>query len=116
MKSGVLFLHLTNGLDSIDKTQLQPNFETHLASHAMASRILNRSHKSLIARQIALSSAPRQRFVLSLGSLRFGACAPTKPIIGGSLQFSRGVKTIDFAGHKETVYGMRISMGICFSS
>ncbi|MCJ1424348.1 Bifunctional acetohydroxyacid reductoisomerase [Sticta canariensis] len=70
----------------------------------MALRSINRALKSPISRQIALTSAPRRTFLSSLRNVRPMPVAPKKSIIGISLQVSRGLKTIDFAGHKEAVY------------
>lgn len=70
----------------------------------MASRSFSRALKSPISRQITLTSGPRRTFLSSLRNARGTPFAPTKAIIGGSLQISRGLKTIDFAGHKEAVY------------
>ncbi len=71
----------------------------------MASRICSRSLKTPLARQFASPTSQRRTFVSALGGFKAGFVAPTRPIVGAALQQTRGVKTIDFAGHKEKVYG-----------
>lgn len=71
----------------------------------MASRICSRSLRVPLARQFASPAYQRRTFVLALGGLKAGIVAPTRPIVGAALKQTRGVKTIDFAGHKEKVYG-----------
>ncbi len=71
----------------------------------MASRSFNRAFRSPLTRHLATTSAPRRTLLSSLGHIRTGVIAPSNSVIGCSLQISRGLKTIDFAGHKETVYG-----------
>lgn len=68
-----------------------------MASRYLVTRAL-RSFPSTITRHVATPLLQRRAFVaLSRASLEVAA-AP--------VQQHRGLKTIDFAGHKETVYGM----------
>jgi hypothetical protein len=75
-----------------------PNFK-------MASRTFSRALRSPLAKQ--LSAPARRTFVSALN-------ASTRPTVTraavASAQQVRGVKTIDFAGTKEDVYGMFLSL------
>lgn len=68
-----------------------------------AARVLRQS-----ARQIAAPAVQRRTFVSALQAARAGATAAPKAAVTTSFQQVRGKKTIDFAGHKETVYGAYI--------
>lgn len=73
----------------------------------MASRPASRALRQT-ARQVA-SSAPavqRRTFVSALNAARSGVAAGPKAAVSSQFQQKRGVKTIDFAGTKETVYGL----------
>lgn len=72
----------------------------------MAFRSFNRTLGVPLARQLNSSCAHRRSWVSALGNARNGALVPAKSPIGMAFQPFRGMKTIDFAGHKETVYGM----------
>jgi ketol-acid reductoisomerase len=69
-----------------------------------AARILRQS-----ARQIAAPAVQRRTFVSALNAARAGATAAPKAAVTTSYQQVRGKKTIDFAGHKETVHGTSIA-------
>lgn len=71
----------------------------------MASRCFNRASRAPLMRQFALPSTQRRTLFTSLGNAGRGTFVPPKAAINPALQISRGMKTIDFAGHKETVYG-----------
>lgn len=71
----------------------------------MASRSFSRALRSPLTRQFAKTTVPRQTLLSCVGNVRVGAISFRNPAIGCPLQISRGLKTIDFAGHKETVYG-----------
>lgn len=71
----------------------------------MASRSFSRAIRSPLMRQFANTTALRRNFLSSVGNVRVGAISLRNQAIGCPLQISRGLKTIDFAGHKETVYG-----------
>ena len=72
----------------------------------MASRVCNRALRASLARQLASPIVQRRTLVSVFGGLRTGIAASTKPAVGAFLQQSRGLKTIDFAGHKEQVFGL----------
>jgi ketol-acid reductoisomerase len=67
----------------------------------MASRPVTRALRQT-ARQLAASPAHKRTFV---SALRAGVTAAPKAAVTIQFQQTRGVKTIDFAGTKETVYG-----------
>lgn len=76
----------------------------------MASRNLSKALRGP-ARQLASAPRVQQRtFVAAARSaVRVGAVA--RPVAAGPVQQQiRGVKTIDFAGHKEDVYGKSLSL------
>lgn len=67
----------------------------------MASRPAARALRQT-ARQLAAAPAQKRTFV---SAVRAGVTAAPKPAVTSRFQQTRGVKTIDFAGTKETVYG-----------
>jgi hypothetical protein len=91
----------TNALKLIDSpTQASRNQDTpHIFT--MASRTASRALRQT-ARQFAATPAQKRTFV---SALRAGVTAAPKAAVTTQFQQTRGVKTIDFAGTKETVYG-----------
>ena len=76
----------------------------------MASRTFSRALRSPLAKQ--LTSAPARRtFVSALNA----SARPTARAAVASSQQVRGVKTIDFAGTKEDVYGMNHCLASFFT-
>lgn len=67
---------------------------------SMASRTLSRALRSPLAKQ--LSAPARRTFVSAINA----SARPTARTVAAASQQVRGVKTIDFAGVKEDVYGM----------
>lgn len=82
----------------------------HLHNHLpilfiMASRSFSKVLRSPLTRQIVSPAVQRRTIVSALGGVRATvAKAATAPV-----QQVRGVKTVDFAGHKEKVFGMCIA-------
>lgn len=68
----------------------------------MASRNASRALRSSLA-QLAKPAVQRRTFVVAANAVR--SAAP-KAAVSTSFQQTRGVKTIDFAGTTEKVYGM----------
>ena len=77
---------------------------TSIASK-MAARSFSRALRPL-ARQV--STTQHRTFISAATYARTGLQAARKPTITTTLQQSRGLKQIDFAGTPETVYGMII--------
>lgn len=74
----------------------------------MASRSFSKVARGPLARQLAAPAAAAQRrsFVAAAGLTRATAVAAARTALAGPAQQQvRGVKTIDFAGHKEQVWG-----------
>jgi ketol-acid reductoisomerase len=72
----------------------------------MASRTFSKATRSPLTRQLTLPVVQRRAFVSALGGVRATiAGAERNPQTAAVVQ-TRGVKTIDFAGHKETVFGV----------
>lgn len=70
----------------------------------MASRSFQKVLRSPLTRQIISPAIQRRTIVSAFGGVRATvAKATTAPI-----QQTRGVKTVDFAGHPEKVFGMFI--------
>lgn len=67
----------------------------------MASRGFTRALRSQLARQMA-APAVQQRTLATAGR---SLARTARPAVVGSAQQVRGLKTMDFAGHKEDVYG-----------
>ena len=70
----------------------------------MASRPVARASRQ-IARQLTAPTVQKRTFVSALNAARAGVAAAPKAAVSTSFQQVRGVKTVDFAGTKETVYG-----------
>ena len=75
-----------------------------LYTFTMASRPAARALRQT-ARQLAAPAVQRRTFVSALNTARAGVAAAPKAAVTSSYQQVRGIKTIDFAGTKETVYG-----------
>lgn len=71
----------------------------------MASRSFSKSMRSPLARQLAAPRVQQRTFIAARNLIRAGA-ARAAPVTAPAQQQVRGVKTIDFAGVKEDVYGM----------
>jgi len=75
----------------------------------MASRPAARALRHT-ARQLVATPAQKRTFV---SALRAGASKPApRAAVAAQFQQTRGVKTIDFAGTKETVYG-KLARVVC---
>lgn len=72
----------------------------------MASRTFTRALRSPLAKQ--LSAPARRTFVSALNA----SARPTAARAAVAAQQVRGVKTIDFAGVKEDVYGMFLKLNL----
>jgi hypothetical protein len=82
---------------------LSARYLPDIPAQTMTARPASRALRQC-ARQLAAPAVQRRTFVSALSAARVGAVAP-KAAVTSSLQQVRGVKTVDFAGHKETVYG-----------
>lgn len=72
----------------------------------MASRSFNSILRAPLSRQL-ISPATQRRTLFSASKyVRASLAAPLTPVINTAIQQRRGIKTIDFAGTKEVVYGM----------
>ena len=71
----------------------------------MASHSFSRALRSSLTRQLTSPAIQRRTLISALRYARTGLAAPLKPASVASFQQTRGVKTIDFAGTKEVVYG-----------
>jgi ketol-acid reductoisomerase len=72
----------------------------------MASRSFTKAIRTPLARQFVSPVAQRRTFVSTFSGARAAIAASTKVAVSGPARQARGLKTIDFAGTKETVYGM----------
>lgn len=70
----------------------------------MASRSFSRALRSPLARQLASPAVQTRSFVAAAGAIRATVAAARSA--APAKQQVRGVKTIDFAGSKEDVYGV----------
>ena len=71
----------------------------------MASRQAPRALRNA-ARQLAAAPAQKRTFVSAINA---ASRAAPKAAVSAQFQQTRGIKTIDFAGTKETVFGKRCS-------
>lgn len=70
----------------------------------MASRTFSKTLRGPLARQLAAPVQQRAAYSVARSALRAAVAAP-RTVFAPQQQQVRGVKTIDFAGHKEDVYG-----------
>lgn len=70
----------------------------------MASRAFSKALRGPLARQMAAPAQQRAAYSVARSALRAVAVAP-RAVAGVQQQQVRGMKTIDFAGHPEDVYG-----------
>lgn len=76
----------------------------------MASRSFTKTLRAPVARQLASVPRVQQRTFVAAARAAVRAGAVARPVAAGPAQQQiRGVKTIDFAGHKEDVYGKLFS-------
>lgn len=78
------------------------------ASPKMATRSFSRALRAPLTRQLVSPTVQRRTLVALAGSSQINNTSASKRPVTISLQQSRGVKSIDFAGHQETVYGKLI--------
>ena len=71
----------------------------------MSSRSISKAVRSPLARQLVKPAVQRRTFVSALNAVRATAVARPVAVAGPAQQQVRGVKTIDFAGHPEEVFG-----------
>ena len=76
----------------------------------MASRSFSKALRPL-ARQLASPAVQQRTFIAAAGAVRASAVA-ARAVAAPQQQQVRGVKTMDFAGHKEEVYGELRAPGI----
>lgn len=71
----------------------------------MASRSFTKALRTPLARQVASPAIQRRTFVAATGAVRASFVKARPAVASPAAQQTRGVKTIDFAGVKEDVYG-----------
>ena len=71
----------------------------------MASRSFSRALRTPLTRQLTSPATQRRTVISTSKYARTGLAAPLKLASTATFQQTRGVKTIDFAGTKEVVYG-----------
>ena len=73
----------------------------------MASRSFSKTLRANVARQLASPRVQQRSYIAGRNLARATAAAVARPALAGpAAQQVRGVKTMDFAGSKEDVYGM----------
>ena len=73
----------------------------------MASRSLSKTLRAPLARQLASPRAQQRSYMAGRNLVRATAAVARPAVARPAQQQVRGVKTIDFAGSKEDVYGMK---------
>lgn len=71
----------------------------------MATRTFYRALRVPVTRQLVSSTVQRRTITALASKLQIVNPSVSKRPVNVSLQQNRGVKTIDFAGQKETVFG-----------
>lgn len=80
----------------------------------MASKAFSKTLRAPIARQLIAPRVAQRSYIAARSATR--AVAAARPALAGlSQQQTRGLKTVDFAGVKEEVYGMCNSSSACES-
>ena len=75
----------------------------------MASKTFVRSLRAASKQKLSSQPLQKRTFTSALAIRPVVAANTRAPQIAPAQQQTRGVKTIDFAGHKEAVYGKRVS-------
>ena len=88
-----------------DRFNRSNNLSEYLLGSRMASRSLSKTLRTSLARQLAAPAIRQQTFVTAVSRTRTTLPNAFNALACTGLQQTRGVKTIDFAGHKEKVYG-----------
>lgn len=98
----------------------QPPIESSIGSKVLATQV-ELIHSTMTSRSFTLRMplhrlftrplSQRRTLISAGGYVKAHGIVPRKPLGSSSLLFSRGMKTIDFAGHKETVYGKHTPIG-----
>lgn len=76
-----------------------------------AARGLSNALRPSVARQLTKSAASRRTFVSAMGAATRQTVA--RPVALAPRVQSRGLKTVDFAGHKEDVFGESLPFPTC---
>lgn len=71
----------------------------------MATRSFNRTLRSTGFKQLTSPAVQRRSIISATQFARVTAARAVRPAVSLSLQQTRGVKQVDFAGSVETVYG-----------
>ncbi len=71
----------------------------------MASRAATKALRTSTAKQLILPVVQRRTLTNALNVARPLTAAAPRAAFARAVHQKRGMKTIDFAGHKETVYG-----------
>ena len=71
----------------------------------MASRSFSKALRTPLTRQLVSPAIQSRTFASAVLAAKAGVAHAPKASAYGSIQQIRGVKTIDFAGHKEQVFG-----------
>ena len=101
LPKALLHLEVFHILSTTWSSGLVPNTgKIKMASHSFA-----RALRTPLTRQLTAPATQRQNFLSASKIVRACFATPLKPAAGAVFQQTRGVKTIDFAGTKETVYG-----------
>ena len=74
-------------------------------THTMASRTATRALRSSLRQAVKAPAVQQRTFVSAINAASRPALAQAPKAANAFVQ-QRGVKTVDFAGHKEDVYGM----------
>ena len=89
---------------SLSQISLTNLINTHL--HNMASRGLPRALRAATKQKLPSQAFQRRTLSTALSARPTAATATKASFAGAFQQQTRGVKTVDFAGHKEQVFGM----------
>lgn len=74
----------------------------------MASRSASRTLRSSLSKQLPAAPTQRRSIVPAVNAARIATTHVARPAFALQTQQWRGMKTIDFAGTKETVYGSNV--------
>lgn len=101
-------LHLTKYFVRFQPPERLQLVQISSPRHMMASRSFSKALRTPLTRQLVSPAIQNRSFASAVLAVKAVVAHVPRASTCGSVQQTRGVKTIDFAGHKEQVFGMRL--------
>lgn len=103
---------LTSSHQKLYRAVVNPSQPLYFWTLTMASRSCSRALRSFLTHQLTSPATQRRTLISAPKYFRTDLAALLKPAFVATVQQTRGIKTIDFAGTKEVVYGDSFSQQI----